>query len=146
MHLGLPGFGDETNFWLGDENLHANTQSPARLRVVLTDGRYRKFSVASEALNFKAVLKQYTGDAGDSLYCVNRASLSTFDADHDVWTGNRAWSFTCDCVQSLSPLQYKWCLRGSWKAQVFCSSISWKHWKGYCYLMRSTYMWLKPNE
>merc|ERR1712136_216722 len=52
------GFGDETNFWLGNENLHTLTSGGARLRVVLVNAgnnvsyaEYGTFSVAAGGAN-----------------------------------------------------------------------------------------------
>ena len=88
------GFGDETNFWLGNENLHSLTSGGARLRVVLTASNrtvryaeYSLFTVAGEDQNFRAVFDEYSGTAGDALTYHSGCEFSTFGADHDKESG-----------------------------------------------------------
>ncbi|XP_077006785.1 ficolin-3 [Tamandua tetradactyla] len=94
------GFGSqESEFWLGNENLHQLTlQGTWELRVELEDfdgnltfAHYKTFSVLGEADHYQLVLGQFLqGTAGDSLSIHNGKPFSTFDADHDTSMGNCA--------------------------------------------------------
>lgn len=143
------GFGDETNFWLGNENLHSVTSGGARLRVLLTDANrtqryaeYSHFTVAGEDQSFRAVFDEYSGTAGDALTYHSGCEFSTFDADHDKNSGNCAeryfggWWYNSCHYANLNGLY------GGSEA----TGIVWYQWEGYGSSMRSCEMWVQPNE
>jgi len=146
------GFGDETNFWLGNDHLHALTVNGARLRVVLHNvandvriAEYSTFSVASEAENFRVVFDEYSGNAGDALSFDTGNSFSTWDADHDHFSGNCAeifsggWWYT-NCYHANVNGVYQTPGPGATP-----SGIIWNTWEGWSYSMESCYMWVQPN-
>ncbi|XP_069138891.1 angiopoietin-related protein 7-like [Argopecten irradians] len=66
------GFGDLLgNFWIGNDKLHQLTATPRVLRVELgawngTTGfaKYSRFQVASEDLNYKILVEEFSGHIG----------------------------------------------------------------------------------
>jgi len=147
------GFGDETNFWLGNDNLHALTLSGARLRVVLVDANnstryaeYSTFSVADEVENFRVIFEEYSGNAGDALSYHSGMSFSTWDADHDQESGNCAESY-------FGAWWYKGCheanlnglYEGPGHVDSYATGITWTPWEGLYYSLRSCHMWVQPN-
>nr|KAF6381963.1 ficolin 3 [Pipistrellus kuhlii] len=94
------GFGSqESEFWLGNENLHQLTlQGTWQLRVELEDfdgnhtfAHYESFRLLGEADHYQLVLGKFSGGtAGDSLSFHNGKPFSTYDADHDTAGGNCA--------------------------------------------------------
>ncbi|KAF6108755.1 ficolin 3 [Phyllostomus discolor] len=91
------GFGSqESEFWLGNENLHQLTlQGTWELCVELEDfngnhtfAHYKSFRLLGEADHYQLVLGKFLeGTAGDSLSYHNGKSFSTYDADHDANSG-----------------------------------------------------------
>ena len=85
------GFGNlDTDFWLGNENIHIITSSGEyELRVELKyQGQskfavYNRFSLAGESDNYRITLGKYSGTAGDSLRPHNGQHFSTYDRDND---------------------------------------------------------------
>jgi len=149
------GFGDETNFWLGNENLHALTLGGARLRVVLVNAgnnvsyaEYGTFSVAAGGANFEVVFDDYSGNAGDALTYHSGNSFSTWDADHDRCSKNCAesysggWWYNC-CYQANMNGLYEG--RGHVPPQDTGIVWDWNTWKEHPYSIRSCYMWVQPN-
>jgi hypothetical protein len=149
------GFGDEeTNFWLGNDNLNALTQNGARLRVNLIDAsdqeghaEYGIFSVAGEAEKYKVQFGGYQGTAGDALAFHNGQRFTTFDADNDLWSGGNC------AVTYKGGWWYRGChganlngrYEGPGKVSSFATGIVWNPWRGYHYSMKSCSMWVKPN-
>ncbi|XP_059546624.1 ficolin-3 isoform X3 [Myotis daubentonii] len=94
------GFGSqESEFWLGNENLHQLTlQGTWELRVELEDfdgnrtfAHYGPFRLLGESDHYQLVLGKFLeGTAGDSLSFHNGKRFSTYDADHDTTEGNCA--------------------------------------------------------
>ncbi|XP_004455780.3 ficolin-3 [Dasypus novemcinctus] len=102
------GFGSqESEFWLGNENLHQLTlQGTWELRVELEDfhgnltfAHYKTFRLLGEADHYQLVLGNISQGTtvspnlslpGDSLSLHNQKPFSTYDADHDASTGNCA--------------------------------------------------------
>jgi len=147
------GFGDETNFWLGNDNLHALTLSGARLRVVLVDANnstryaeYSTFSVADEVENFRVIFEEYSGNAGDALSYHSGMSFSTWDADHDQESGNCAekyfggWWYKGCHEANLNGLY-----EGPGHVDSYATGITWTPWEGLYYSLRSCHMWVQPN-
>ncbi|XP_041428225.1 ficolin-1-A-like isoform X4 [Xenopus laevis] len=89
------GFGrKESEFWLGNDNLHLLTATGNfQLRVDLTDfsdkrtyASYSNFRIPGESQNYTLSLGGFTGgDAGDSLSGHNGYSFSTKDRDNDIY-------------------------------------------------------------
>ena len=97
------GFGNlDTDFWLGNENIHIITSSGEyELRVELRyQGQskfavYDRFSLAGESDNYRITLGKYSGTAGDSLTGHNGQQFSTYDRDNDNRSGgNCAETYT----------------------------------------------------
>jgi len=147
------GFGDETNFWLGNDNLHAMTSGGARLRVVLVDAdgdvryaQYSTFSVAGPEEDYKVVFDDYSGNAGDALTVNSGSYFSTWDQDHDNWAHNCAearfggwWYGACSWACPNGPYLGPGPVDSSW------IGIVWYQWKGPSYSMQSCHMWVQPN-
>ena len=148
------GFGEEeTNFWLGNDNLNVLTQSGARLRVDLTDAGNREryaeygiFSVAGEAEKYKVQFGEYQGTVGDALTGHSGQRFTTSDADNDNWSHNCAqrfkggwWYDRCHAANLNGRYE------GPGRVRSFATGIAWKPWHGYHYSMKSCSMWVKPN-
>ncbi|KAK3727780.1 hypothetical protein RRG08_017221 [Elysia crispata] len=120
------GFGNlDTDFWLGNENIHIITSSGEyELRVELRyQGQskfavYDRFSLAGESDNYRITLGKYSGTAGDSLTRHNGDQFSTYDRENDrhsslncakKFTG--AWWYHNGCHHSN--------LNGKWKADNY---------------------------
>ncbi|XP_033623648.1 ficolin-3 isoform X7 [Fukomys damarensis] len=94
------GFGSqESEFWLGNENLHQLTQHDTwELRVELEDftgnstfALYETFRLLGEKDHYQLALGRFSeGTAGDSLSSHSGKPFTTFDADHDSREGNCA--------------------------------------------------------
>ena len=111
----------DTDFWLGNENIHIITSSEEyELRVELRyQGQskfavYDRFSLAGESDNYRITLGKYSGTAGDSLRRHNGDQFSTYDRDNDNRSGGNcaetytgAWWYD-DCHESN--------LNGKWQA------------------------------
>ncbi|KAH3818664.1 hypothetical protein DPMN_120386 [Dreissena polymorpha] len=110
------GFGDEHNFWLGNENIFAMTGSEGyRLRVDLTAvggvtkyALYQQFAVAWEGDLYRFSVANYSGTAGDSLSYTNNMAFSAKDRENDMSSGNcamwrhSAWWYTGCCYADLN--------------------------------------------
>ena len=127
------GFGNlDTEFWLGNENIHIITSSGEyELRVELRyHGQskfavYNRFSLAGESDNYRITLGKYSGTAGDSLGPHNGQQFSTYDRENDrtpnVNCAKRyigAWWYHDLCHHSN--------LNGKWKADNY-KGIRWAH-------------------
>ena len=97
------GFGTlETEFWLGNEKIHAITSAGRyELRVDLKYNgqskyaRYDRFSIADESNNYKLTVGSYSGTAGDSMTeWQNGQPFSTYDRDNDRSLDNCAEKYT----------------------------------------------------
>lgn len=98
------GFGNSTGeFFLGLDKINRLTNTrPYELVVVVEDwendrryARYDRFIIGNEAENY--VLKQvgnYSGSAGDALTYSLGQGFTTWDSDHDAWSGNCAIRYT----------------------------------------------------
>uniref|UniRef100_H0XCK4 Ficolin 3 n=1 Tax=Otolemur garnettii TaxID=30611 RepID=H0XCK4_OTOGA len=94
------GFGSqESEFWLGNENLHQLTlQGNWELRVELEDfngnrtfAHYATFRLLGEADHYQLVLGKFSeGSIWDSLSYHSGKPFTTYDADHDSSGGNCA--------------------------------------------------------
>ncbi|XP_014988177.3 ficolin-3 isoform X4 [Macaca mulatta] len=94
------GFGNqESEFWLGNENLHQLTlQGTWELRVELEDfngnrtfAHYATFRLLGEVDHYQLVLGKFSeGTAGDSLSFHSGRPFTTYDADHDSSGSNCA--------------------------------------------------------
>ncbi|XP_003891463.1 ficolin-3 isoform X1 [Papio anubis] len=94
------GFGNqESEFWLGNENLHQLTlQGTWELRVELEDfngnrtfAHYATFRLLGEVDHYQLVLGKFSeGTAGDSLSFHSGRPFTTYDADHDSSRSNCA--------------------------------------------------------
>ncbi|XP_021569194.1 ficolin-3 isoform X2 [Carlito syrichta] len=116
------GFGSqESEFWLGNENLHQLTlQGTWELRVELEDfngnrtfAHYATFRLLGEADHYPLVLGKFLeGTAGDSLTFHSGRPFTTYDADHDSGGHNcavivhGAWWYAA-CYQSNLNGRYK---------------------------------------
>ena len=103
---------------------------------------YSHFTVAGEDQSFRAVFDEYSGTAGDALTFHSGCEFSTFDADHDKYSGNCAeryfggwWYNSCHCAN----------LNGLYGGSGW-TGIVWYQWEGYGSSMRSCEMWVQPNE
>merc|ERR1712048_1411928 len=96
------GFGDASNFWLGNDNLYQLTNAgynKARIWIQEADGtagfgEWVGFKVASESAKYKlSVGKMTGGNIGNSFGNMNGNNFSAKDRDNDTWSSNCANSF-----------------------------------------------------
>ncbi|KAH3818662.1 uncharacterized protein LOC127880759 [Dreissena polymorpha] len=112
------GFGDEQNFWLGNEKIFALTGSgDYRLRVDLTAvggetayASYQLFAVAGENDLYRLSVANYSGTAGDSMSYSNNMALTVKDRDNDLYFENCAthlksawWYHSCSISDLNGP-------------------------------------------
>ena len=113
------GFGDLAGeFWIGNHNLHVLTRGePSSLLVELQNANgdeafalYNLFRVAPTEKNYRLMVDNYVGTAGDALGSLNGALFSTYDKDNDRDNNkdcaddrNSAWWYkTCDTAKEIS--------------------------------------------
>ncbi|XP_078493176.1 ficolin-3-like [Ciona intestinalis] len=145
-------FGNLSNeFWLGLENLHALTSSGSyELRVELEDcendrryAKYSSFAIGSGEQQYRLTVSGYSGNAGDSLSNHNGNSFTTFDRDHDTWSGNcavgahGAWWYS-GCHFSNLNGEYLNCQTNTNRA------ASWHHFRGTQYSLKFIEMKFRP--
>ena len=96
------GFGSpRALYWIGLDTLHQLTQANCQVRFDLqsTDGtwhyaQYFTFSVGNSSTDYTLTIGGYSGDTGkDAMSYSNGRQFSTYDADHDGWSGNCASNF-----------------------------------------------------
>ncbi|XP_031746658.1 ficolin-1-B-like isoform X1 [Xenopus tropicalis] len=149
------GFGlQQTEFWLGNENLHLLTATGYfQLRIDLTDfekkhtyAAYSAFSISGESDNFALRLGTFTGgDAGDSLSIHNNMAFSTKDRDNDAHVAGH-------CAQTYrGAWWYESChssnLNGLYQQGEHSSSsngINWRTGRGYQYSYKVSEMKFRP--
>uniref|UniRef100_F7BD99 Fibrinogen C-terminal domain-containing protein n=1 Tax=Ciona intestinalis TaxID=7719 RepID=F7BD99_CIOIN len=140
-------FGNLSNeFWLeggGLENLHALTSNGSyELRVELEDcendrryAKYSSFAIGSSEQQYTLTVSGYSGNAGDSLRLHNGSRFTTFDRDHDEWSGNcavdyhGAWWYR-GCYHSNLNGEYLNCQTDSYRA------ASWHQFRGHRYSLK----------
>nr|XP_039261947.1 fibrinogen C domain-containing protein 1-like [Styela clava] len=88
------GFGEkDKEMWLGLETIHQLTKNGSyELRVDLEDfvgntsyAKFGAFSIASASDNYRLIVGEYNGTAGDSLTPHTNMQFSTKDSDNDRW-------------------------------------------------------------
>lgn len=141
------GFGkQQSEFWLGNENIHMLTQNGnEEFRVDLEDfdgkkthATYKSFKLAGESELYKLHLGAFLGGpAGDSLTFHNDQPFSTFDKDNDNGSFNCAvtvsgawWYQTC----------YSSNLNGKYSKEAIQYGIDWRTGKGIGYSYKYTDM------
>ncbi|XP_073493906.1 ficolin-2-like [Phyllobates terribilis] len=150
------GFGShQSEFWLGNENIHKITSSGTwELRVDLQDfdrsnsfAKYKSFKVMGESEKYKLVVEGFvSGDAGDSLSYQNGMKFSTLDQDNDADSRScvdlykGAWWYN-QCHQSNLNGLY---LLG--KHESFADGVNWYSGKGYNYSYKRSEMKIRPAE
>ncbi|VDI67079.1 microfibril-associated glycoprotein 4-like isoform X1 [Mytilus galloprovincialis] len=92
----VTGFGDlNTEFWLGNDNLHDLTSKGSyELRVDLEGfggdkayAKYSTFNIGDQSTNYILIVNGYSGTAGDALEYHNKQAFSTKDKDNDSDSG-----------------------------------------------------------
>ncbi|XP_052265548.1 uncharacterized protein LOC127868028 isoform X2 [Dreissena polymorpha] len=133
------GFGDEQNFWLGNEKIFALTGSgDYRLRVDLTRvggetrfASYKQFAVSGENDLYRLTIADYSGTAGDSLSDSNNKAFSAKDRDYDLYSINcakllrSAWWFNACGYADLNGSY-----GGDRNVEGLVSGLIWYHWLG----------------
>ncbi|ELU15132.1 hypothetical protein CAPTEDRAFT_142918, partial [Capitella teleta] len=149
------GFGDlQTEFWLGNEMLHALTASGFTvLRVDMSDfddvtafAEYQTFTVADAADRYRMAYDGYSGTAGDSLVESGGHQFTTFDRDNDEWdSGNCA-------VDYRGGYWFQWChdsnpngvyLGGEFEGGAM--GVIWMTFRGWQYSLKSIQMKLRKE-
>nr|XP_039260831.1 ficolin-2-like [Styela clava] len=91
------GFGEkDKEMWLGLETIHQLTKNRSyELRVDLGDfngntayAKYGTFSIASASENYRLLVGEYNGTAGDSFTQHNNMQFSTKYSDNDGWSSD----------------------------------------------------------
>ncbi|XP_076318653.1 techylectin-5B-like [Tachypleus tridentatus] len=149
------GFGNlSKEFWLGNEPIFAlSNQKKSVLRIDLKDfeghSRYAEYSgfvVRSEVELFQMTYTTYKGDAGDSLDHHKGASFSTKDMDNDNHKTHCSqrykggWWYNACHHANLNGLY----LRGN--TTEHATGVTWFHWKGHDYSLKTTEMKLRPLD
>lgn len=149
------GFGNAVGeYWLGLENLSRLTlRKKYELLVDMEDfdggkvfARYSSFSVDPEVSGFTLHVSGFTdGGAGDSMSYHNGRKFSTFDKDQDSSSSNCArthlgafWYNRCEYANPNGV--YLWGADGTNTNK----EVSWYHWKGNSYSLKSISMKVRP--
>ncbi|XP_033106173.1 microfibril-associated glycoprotein 4-like [Anneissia japonica] len=144
------GFGNvDSEHWLGNEKIHRlSSAGNYELRVDMSSfegeskyAHYDNFRLADEQNNYKLVIGNYSGDAGDSLgYYHRNCQFSTYDRDHDLVSYmcavkfKGAWWYN-DCHESnLNGLYMKGV------TDEYATGVVWNAWKGFYYSLKTTEM------
>ncbi|XP_013793803.1 techylectin-5B-like, partial [Limulus polyphemus] len=149
------GFGNlSKEFWLGNEPIFAlSNQKKSVLRIDLEDfeanrryAEYSEFVVRSEVELFQMTFTTYEGDAGDSLLHSNGTPFSTKDMDNDNYKLHCSqrykggWWYNKCHYANLNGLY----LRGNTTEDAI--GVTWFHWMGYGYSLKTTEMKLRPLD
>ncbi|GFT76194.1 techylectin-5A, partial [Nephila pilipes] len=151
------GFGNiEGDFWLGNDNIFALTNQRLYsirfdLKAVDEEKRYAlydSFWIDDENNSYTLHIKDYSGDAGDSMTEQHdNQKFSTKDREHDnkedancalLFKGGW-WYNTCHHA-NLNGLY----LRG--KHNSFADGVEWYHWRGYKESLDTTEMKIRPKN
>ncbi|XP_066471248.1 angiopoietin-related protein 6 [Tiliqua scincoides] len=150
------GFGNlEGEHWLGLEPIHwLTSQGSYVLRVLLEDwnGRqaqaeYDTFTLEAESDFYRLRLGRYQGSAGDSLSWHNGRQFSTFDRDHDAYSGNCAhyqkggWWYNMCAHSNLNGVWYK----GGHYRSRYQDGVYWAEYRGGAYSLRKVAMMIRPK-
>ncbi|TDH06417.1 hypothetical protein EPR50_G00132940 [Perca flavescens] len=151
------GFGIASGeYWLGLESLyHLTLRRKYELLVDMEDfegkkvfARYSSFSIDPESSGYKLSVSGFTnGGAGDSLSLHNGKKFSTFDKDQDSSNKNCARSFLGafwynNCYGANPNGVYRWGADGT----ISAVGVSWYHWKGFDYSLKSISMKIRPVQ
>ncbi|GBN76341.1 Techylectin-5A, partial [Araneus ventricosus] len=156
------GFGDiDKDFWLGNDNIFALTNqrlSSIRFDLQSLDGEkryahYDSFWIDDENNNYTLHIKDYIGDAGDSMSEVHdNYQFSTNDRDNDV---NKEWNCA---VKFKGAWWYSNChlvnLNGLYlrpplperESKLYADGINWTKWKGHREVLPATEMKVRPRS
>lgn len=151
------GFGEASGeHWLGLDNLHYLTgERKHELLVSMEDfegnkrfALYSTFSVGSECEGFNLSVSGFkAGDAGDAMSSNNGMKFSTLDRDQDTWPEHCARKFLgafwyAACHKTNPTGVYRWGADNS----LFAVGMSWLHWKGHDYSLKSMSMKVRPAQ
>ncbi|XP_017768499.1 PREDICTED: angiopoietin-related protein 7-like [Nicrophorus vespilloides] len=150
------GFGDERNYWIGNELLHdltkneSNNSNNSVLRVELEDWRgnkawaeYADFSVDSEPNKYRLNVGKFRGNASDGLSSHNGSLFSTYDVKNDE---------APECCPCASAYGGGWWFNSCFEANLngmyrdvsedagYYGGIIWEPWLGNYSLKRSEMM------
>lgn len=148
------GFGDlETNFWLGNQQLHLIlSQGWYQLRVDLTSwdnehlyAEYQVFSVGDAETKYKLFVDGYSGNAGDSFTAHSGMMFTTKDRDNDIAKNSNcaksffgAWWYT-SCYASTLNAYYE-------KTEGYGKGIVWSSFKGLEHTLKKTEMKIRRGQ
>ncbi|KAL3062055.1 hypothetical protein OYC64_010052 [Pagothenia borchgrevinki] len=151
------GFGFAVGeYWLGLDTLsHLTLRKKCELLVDMEDfdgnnvfALYSSFSVDPESFGFTLHVSGFTdGGAGDSLSNYNGQKFSTFDKDQDTHEYNCARShlggfWYSNCHHTNPNGVYLWGADDT----IFAIGVSWFHWKGHSYSLKSISMKIRPVQ
>ncbi|XP_055950510.1 techylectin-5A-like [Argiope bruennichi] len=151
------GFGDiEKDFWIGNDNMFALTnQRLYSIRFDLTDvggesrhAIYDTFWIDDESNKYTLHIRDYNGDAGDSMISNHdNQKFTTQDQDNDNFVdGNCAeaykggWWYNLCHSANLNGLY----LRGTHES--YAIGVNWVSWKGYHESLDATEMKIRPKN
>ncbi|CAL1292463.1 unnamed protein product, partial [Larinioides sclopetarius] len=168
------GFGDiQKDFWLGNDNIFALTNQRTysiRFDLVSVQGEeryalYDKFWIDGEDYKYTLHIKDYSGNAGDSMSAPrsepiynplflriegiashDKQMFSTKDDDNDNSNQSCAdmykggWWYNSCHAANLNGLY----LRG--RHESYANGVNWKSWKGYHESLDSTEMKIRPKN
>ncbi|GBN94856.1 Techylectin-5A [Araneus ventricosus] len=150
------GFGDiRKNFWIGNDNMFALTnQRLYSIRIDLQDFEgarryavYDTFWIDDENNKYTLHIKDYSGDAGDSMTPNHdKQKFTTKDQDNDFHKEKNCaqeykgawWYFSCHW-SNLNGLY----LRG--KHETRGTGVNWNNWKGSNESLKTTEMKIRPK-
>ncbi|KAF8773448.1 Techylectin-5A like protein [Argiope bruennichi] len=151
------GFGDiDKDFWFGNDNIFALTSQrlySIRFDLKAVDGEtsyalYDTFWIDDEDHKYTLHIKDYTGNAGDSMVAHHdNAKFSTKDVDNDNQKDNNCalkfkggWWYNSCHVSNLNGLY----LKGHHES--FADGVNWKSWKHYNESLEFTEMKIRPSN
>ncbi|KAF8773452.1 Techylectin-5A like protein [Argiope bruennichi] len=151
------GFGDiEKDFWFGNDNIFALTSQrlySIRFDLKAVDGEakyalYDTFWIDDEDHNYTLHIKNYSGNAGDSMAAHhNNAKFSTEDVDNDNRENENcalkfkgAWWYNSCHLSNLNGLY----LKGHHES--YADGVNWYSWKDHNESLEFTEMKIRPSN
>ncbi len=141
------GFGNTSNFWLGNDNISNLTSSNKELYVYMTYNsetayaKYSNFKIGDYSTNYRLTISGYLGTAGDSMAYHNGYQFTTKNVDNDIYD-------TANCAEEyLGAWWYGRChysnLNGDWGNINYADSSVWYPCKGHYTPLTKTIMMIR---
>ncbi|XP_033127699.1 fibrinogen C domain-containing protein 1-like [Anneissia japonica] len=142
-------------FWLGLDKIRRLTLlDEYELRVDMKDfdsntayAKYGRFRIGGLEEDFRLLVEEYSGTAGDAMILHNHQRFSTFDRDNDAWNGG------CCAEEYSGAWWYESChfanLNGVYlhaPGSEYGRGVVWRQWRGYEYSLKFVEMKMRRKN